>query len=91
MKETTLSQVIVTEDHLIDRRQLTKDQEERIDTDSEFRNWQRSDVTKTDAFERLAGIVFLPIAAIWAAMTFAIWLTTKVVGGVFNLIGKLIR
>lgn len=61
-----MSQVIVTQDNLLDRRQRSREQERHIDTDAQFVKWKRSDVTGPDVFRKTVGLAVMPVLGLWA-------------------------
>ena len=84
-----MSQVIVTNDNLNEKRELTRAQEHKIKVEQAFASWRRSDATKTDAFQRFLVLIVGPILALWAGLaslaTGVIWL----IRSLFRLFGAL--
>lgn len=86
-----MSQVIVTNDTLKQKREKSAEQEHRIDREGQFQHWKRSDITGKDLPKIAIGFAVLPIAALWAFLTglIALMLTIceygfKVLGSVFG-------
>ena len=63
-----MSQVIVTEDVLQDKRDASRIQEEKITQDSRIRKWSKSDISGKDPIAMLVGIAFLPVLAAWTCI-----------------------
>ena len=63
-----MSQVIVTQDNLLDKRQRSREQEKHIETEEQFVKWKRSDVTGPDAFRKTVGMAVMPILGLWAIL-----------------------
>lgn len=84
-----MSQVVVENDNLRDRRQASREQERQIAKNAYLTKWQRNDVTKTKPIEKLIGLAVLPILALWSLIAglggFVLWVLTSL----FNFLGKL--
>jgi hypothetical protein len=80
-----VSQVIVTQDVLTPERERARQEEHKIDKDSEYRKWQLGDPTKNLPLVRaiLAPIV-LPLIAFWTLLSI-------VVGGALFLVMAIMR
>ena len=85
-----MSQVVVTEDNLSERRQASKLQESRIEREASFAKWRRSDISGRDPIAFLAGLAFAPIAAIWTVFALVIAVIFSVFKVIFKAIGSLI-
>lgn len=82
-----MSQVIVTEDRLKEKRQRSAAQEHRIATEEAFARFRRSDVTRLDPMARLLGFILMPLLGIGALI---IWGVLEVVTQIgFRLLGRL--
>lgn len=86
-----MSQVIITEDQLKDRRQQSAAQEHKINRDGVVARFRKSDVTGFDPIKKAIGLAALPIVAIWSAILFAIGLAIGISGVIFRGIGKIWR
>jgi len=83
-----LSQVIVTEDRLREKRQRSAVQERHIAKDEAFARFRRSDVTRPDPMAKLLGCILMPLLGIGALI---IWGVLEVVGQLgFRLLGRLL-
>lgn len=85
-----MSQVIVTNDKLSERRRNSRDQELRINKEDRFAVWRRSDVTKPDAFQRALGFAVLPILGLWAGLCALIAAVAFLVRSIFKILGSLL-
>jgi hypothetical protein len=92
-----VSQVIVTNDNLRERRQRTRGQEAKIDRESAMARFRFGDITGRDPVEILIGVALLPVVAFWAFITaistvalyfmrLLLAVLGKIVGGSRNLI-----
>jgi len=92
-----LSQVVVTDDKLKDKRDQSREQERRIDVRSVTKKWLRSDISGRDPIATAVGIAVLPIVAIWSflgafitvmllAVRFLMVGIGKVVGGTKSIV-----
>ena len=80
-----MSQVVVTNDKLKDRRSKTRDEESKIQVDNLRKSWIKSDITTHDSKMRtVASIALAPIIAIFGALTAAVAI---VIGG-FSMVMK---
>lgn len=84
-----MSQVIVTNDKLNQKRKLSADQEHKIDRDGMFTRWRRNDITGRDPLTNLIGFAVLPIWALWTALTALIFAVIWVLEQVFKVLGKI--
>ncbi len=64
-----MSQVIVIDDELKQKRDKSAEQEHRIDIEGQFAHWKRSDITGKDLVATAIGFAVLPIVALWAFLT----------------------
>jgi hypothetical protein len=87
-----MSQVIVTEDNLKQRRQKSAESERQIDSEGAMNRWRMSDVTGFDPVAAAVGIAVLPIALSWyiigALVKLAIYVSISVSRFVGSLIGR---
>lgn len=82
-----MSQVIVTNDNLKEKRQRSRDQELKISTEAQFQKWRRDDVTKPDAFQRVVGFLTYPIVGLWAMICGLIYVVVKVAKILLGFLG----
>ena len=85
-----MSQVVVTEDKLSERRQASRLQESRIEREASFAKWRRSDISGRDPVAFLAGLAFAPIAIIWTVFTLIIAAIFSVFKFIFRALGGLL-
>jgi hypothetical protein len=87
-----LSQVVVTRDRYKAKREQSLNQEHRISREDEFRRFRMSDISKPDPIAKLAGVVALPLAAIWAGLTalvgFAMFVLLAALKGLSKIAGR---
>ena len=92
-----MSQVIVTQDRLRQRREASGQQERTIEREAEFAKWRRSDITGRDPVAAAVGFAVLPIVALWGllcglmvivleALRAVFWVFGRVLGGAKNLL-----
>lgn len=60
-----MSQVIVTNDALAEKRKRSAEQEKKIDVNGRFSKWQMSDISGKDPFATVVGIASLFILGFW--------------------------
>jgi hypothetical protein len=84
-----LSQVVVTRDRYKAKREQSLNQEHRISSEDEFRRFRMSDISKPDPIAKVAGLVALPIVAIWAGLTALVGFAMFLVLSVLKALGKL--
>lgn len=84
-----MSQVIVTNDKLNEKRLNSRKQELNIKKEDKFTRWRRDDVTKSDALQRFIGLVVTPILALWAGLCLIIAAVGFVLQAIFKILGKL--
>ncbi len=85
-----MSQVIVTEDVLSDKRNISRAQEEKISQDSRIGKWSKSDISGKDPLATIAGIAFLPILAVWAGILFMMMVMMTCLRYLFKGLGLII-
>jgi hypothetical protein len=85
-----LSQVIVTQDKLLDKRQRSREQEKNIETNEQFAKWRRSDVTGPDAFRKLVGLAVMPILGLWAILGGIMATALGLLRAVFKAVGQIL-
>lgn len=85
-----MSQVIVTNDKLTDKRQKSRDQERKIKVEDMFARWRRDDVTKPDPFKKMVGLAVTPVLAIWAALCALMAGVMFVTRSIFKGLGRVI-
>ena len=82
-----MSQVVVTDDTFKDKRQKSREQEHKIARESEFGKWRRDDVTKLDRFQRVLGLMVLPIVGLWGIICGLMYFVVQIVRFCFQLLG----
>ncbi len=85
-----MSQVIVTHDNLQVNRDATRLQEGKIDRESQFKPWLKSDITGKDYVESAVGYAVLPIVGLWIALSAAITLMFTILKYAFKGLGKVV-
>lgn len=85
-----MSQVIVTEDNLKNRRLKSGAQERQIDREGQFQQWRRSDITGFDPFLLLFQIVMLPLVFSWYLIGLLVKFAIYVSIGTSRAIGALL-
>lgn len=85
-----MSQVVVTDDNLKQRRLRSGDQERQIDRESQFKKWLKSDITGFDPVAALVGLAVLPVVAVWYALASLVKLSVYVAIGFSRVLGSLI-
>lgn len=85
-----MSQVIVTQDQLTDKRRRSGQEEHRIETNAQFAKWRRSDVTGFDPVRRAVGLAVMPILGLWGVLALLLTGIMEVLKGVFLFLGRLI-
>lgn len=87
-----MSQVIVTDDVLRNKREESKRQEHRIDRESAFSQWRMNDITsRRDPVAALIGLAALPVVAFWSFVASCLTFSFSVMLGVFKVLGKIFR
>lgn len=61
-----MSQVVVIEDSLKERRDKSKKQEDQINREDMFKRWRKNDITGKDFVAMTIGIVAIPLFVCWA-------------------------
>lgn len=84
-----MSQVIVEEDGLAEKRQRSKQQERKIDTVSAFTKWQKGGEQGQAFIARAAGVAMLPVAAFWGLLYFVGTFVITVFARIFDFLGSL--
>ncbi len=92
-EDRILSQVVVTHDSLIAKREKSRAQEKSIDRTGQFSHWLKSDIySRKNPFMVILGVVFIPIAAFWALLLvgigFAVSLVSLLMATGARLFGK---
>jgi hypothetical protein len=85
-----LSQVIVTQDKLFDKRQRSREQEKHIETNAQFAKWRRSDVTGPDAFRKTVGLAVTPILGLWMILGGIMAAALGVLRWIFRALGQVL-
>ena len=85
-----MSQVIVTQDKLLDKRQRSREQEKHIETNEQFAKWRRSDVTGPDLFRKTVGMAVMPILGLWAIVGGIMAAALGLLRWIFKSLGRLI-
>ena len=84
-----LSQVIVTNDALADKRKRSAEQEKKIDTESRFQKWRRSDISGRDPVATFVGLASLLIVAFWFFIGGLATVIAYLFRGVMRLLGAI--
>lgn len=85
-----MSQVVVVDDNLKDKRLSSKKEEKAIDRDSQFRKWQMSDITGPSLVLKLIGLATMPIVFFWSILGLLSGLALAIAMAIFNGISRLI-
>ena len=85
-----MSQVIVTEDNLKQRRQKSAESERKIDSEGAMSQWRMSDVTGFDPVAAAVGLAVLPVALSWYIIGGLVKLAIYVAISISRLVGALI-
>lgn len=85
-----MSQVIVTQDKLLDKRQRSREQEKNIETDKQFAKWRRTDVTGPDTFRKTVGLAVMPILGLWAILGGIMAAALGLLRAVFKAFGQVL-
>ena len=85
-----MSQVIVTQDKLLDKRQRSREQEKNIETDEQFAKWRRTDVTGPDIFRKSVGLAVMPILGLWAILGGIMAAALGLLRAVFKAFGQVL-
>ena len=80
----------MTNDELKVKRERSRGQERQIAAEEQFARWRRSDITGKDAFLKFAGLVSLPIVALWAMMGAVMVGMIELSNMVFKFLGRVI-
>lgn len=91
LRDVKLSQVIVTEDKLSDKRKQSRDQEHRIKVESQLARWRRDDVTKPDPVKKIIGLLATPVLGIWAGLATLIVAAMLLMRAFLRGLGKIIN
>jgi hypothetical protein len=85
-----MSQVIVTEDNLNDKRARSREQEHNIDRDSYLGRWKKAtDATKPSFAAAAIGIAALPIIGFWAFILFLMSICLTAFVGIMRGLGMI--
>ncbi len=85
-----MSQVVVQNDRLKEKRQKTLAEEKGITKDLYFARFRKtSDATKTTMVERVIGLAVLPVAAFWGLLTTILSAGVAFSIGIFRILGSL--
>ena len=82
-----MSQVIVEEDGLNEKRERSKLQERKIDTIGDFAKWQKGGQQGQALIAKLAGIAILPVALFWSLLYFIGTAVITVFARLFDMLG----
>ena len=85
-----MSQVVVTDDSLKQRRQRSGEQELQIDREGQFKKWLKSDITGFDPIAAVIGLAVLPVVAIWYVLASLVRLSIYASIAFSRLLGSLI-
>jgi hypothetical protein len=82
-----MSQVIVEEDNLKEKRLKSKGEESRIRIDTTFKKWQNPNSKLVDLIQKGVGVAVLPVALIWGGMSAVLGLLMGAVAQIFHFVG----
>lgn len=85
-----MSQVITEEDRLREKRLKSREQERRIDREAVHAKWRKGGTAGQTFIARAVGIAVLPVALLWAGFAAIIMVAFRLVGRVFQTLGKLV-
>jgi hypothetical protein len=85
-----MSQVVVTDDSLKQRRLRSGEQERQIDREGQFKKWLKSDITGFDPIAALVGLAVLPVVAVWYLIGFLMKFSIYIGIGFSRLLGSLL-
>ncbi len=86
-----MSQVIVTDDLLKQKRESTRAQEAKISREEMFTRWRKSNIVgKKDPVKFVITLALLPVLALWALLTGFIYVVIAICEGIFKVLGKLV-
>ena len=86
----TLSQVIVTNDALSQKREKSREQERRISREDSFQHWRRSDITGHDGFKAMVGYGVVPILALWGLLAGLGAVVLDILNVIFKVLGRMV-
>ncbi len=84
-----MSQVIVTNDNLKEKRTQSSEQEHQIDRDAVVMRWRLSSVTGKSPVLAVIGLLFLPVALFWGFLLLLIGLVVAVIRLAFAFMGTI--
>lgn len=82
-----MSQVIVEEDKLKEKRLRSAQEEHLIQRETEHQKWLATNTFGLSAIAKGAAVVFLPVALFWAALSFLMTAILRILATVFRFIG----
>jgi len=85
-----MSQVIITNDSLREKREASRLAEKRINRDVITKSWMMPTLPKRDPIAMIAGVLAIPIAAFWAVMIAFLSLMMGAVLWLFRGLAKII-
>jgi hypothetical protein len=86
-----VSQVIVTQDNLSERREASRKQERMIDTDSGVKKWQLGDIVKGDpGFRKFLLVALSPLFAFWGILMIGVSFALGLFSFIMRVLGSLI-
>ena len=86
-----MSQVIVTEDKLSERRSSSREQEQKIDINTIHTRWHKNDIAPHDLMvRRIAFVVFLPLFIFWGLLVFAMSVAVFFFSSLMKLLGAMV-
>jgi len=86
----TLSQVIVTNDALKQRRAKSREQEHQISRDESFEHWRRSDITGHDRFKAMVGYAVVPVLVLWGVLAGLGAIVLDILNVIFKVLGRIV-
>lgn len=84
-----MSQVIVTDDNLREKRQFTRQQEMKISTEDMYARWRIANVKQMRPLGLLIGLASLPIVAFWGLLLVLIGFSLSIFTFALQILGKI--
>jgi hypothetical protein len=86
-----VSQVIIIEDKLSERRSSSREQEQKIDINTVHRGWHKNDIAPRALMVRkIAFVIFLPIFLFWSLLVLAITVAVFFFTSILKLLGAMV-
>lgn len=85
-----MSQVIVEEDNLKEKREKSRELERKIQIEGVHQKWHLGGTAGVGALAKMIAIAGLPVIALWTGIGILIGAAFKIIGGLFRFIGGFI-